>query len=155
MTNPTERAWAAGFIDGEGCISVVRCTPQGMAREQVQVLLDVAQMKPEPLQYLVALFGGRIRIGGPSKGIYYWRLYGRKAGVVLQVVLPYLVAKRRQAELCLELLSMQQGPGRHRSETVYARSLAIAEELRALNLRRPRHAERLSELAPSALVAHG
>lgn len=155
MTEATELAWAAGFIDGEGCISVVRCTQAGVTREQVQLLLDVAQVRPEALHKLVRLFGGRIRLGGPGKGIYYWRLYGRKAGTVLSLVLPYLVTKRRQGELALELVSMLGTPGRRRSDTVYARTLAIAEEFRVLNYRRPRHAERLSEPAPLALVANG
>lgn len=154
MIQPTDLAWAAGFFDGEGCISVVRCTHKGVAREQVQVLLDVAQVNPTPLERLVALFGGRIRVSPNGQDgawrIHAWRIYGRKAGVILQQVLPYLIGKRRQAELCLELISMQGGPGQRRSDAVYARSLAIAEELRILNRRQSRHAERLSESAPQS-----
>lgn len=147
--NPTDAAWAAGFLDGEGCVSVVRCTHKGVAREQVQVLVDAAQVKPEPLRKLAVLFGGTVRFNPRQQGIYTWRVYGRKAGVVLTAVLPYLVGKRRQAELCLELLSLQGGPGQRRSDAVYARALGIAEELRGLNQRRTLlHAERLSESAP-------
>lgn len=147
MDELLKRAWAAGFIDGEGCISVVRCTHKGVAREQVQLLLDVGQSKREPLDHLVELFGGRVR--SVRLGAFGWRLYGQKAGRVLEAVLPYLIVKRRQATLGLELLSLKSVQGRTRPDAVYARVLAIAEEFRALNLRRS-HAERLSESAPQS-----
>jgi hypothetical protein len=154
MIQPTDLAWAAGFFDGEACISVVRCTHKDCAREQVQVLLDVAQVHPASLERLVTLFGGRIRVSRNGQDgawrINAWRIYGRKAGVILQHVLPYLIGKRRQAELCVELLSLHGVQGRRRSDAVYARALAIAEELRILNRRQSRHAERLSESAPQS-----
>jgi hypothetical protein len=123
-----------------------------MNRRQIQGLVDCAQVRREPLDELVRIFGGRVRVGGShggqNGGVFYWRMYGQKAGRVLEAVLPYLILKRPQAELVLELIAQQGGPGKFRTDAVYLRGLLILEQIRALNMRGPRRAERLSESAP-------
>lgn len=148
----TKLAWAAGFIDGEGCITANYAKHKHDKRGYVNLILDVAQIRRKPLDELVALFGGRVRSGKVSTGIcYFWRLYGTNAAAVLKQIHPYLVLKTRQAELALELQSLtrvKKGYQPH-DPVPYARRMAIRLELKALN-RRPSHAERLSESAPSA-----
>jgi len=148
MTSELQRAWAAGFIDGEGCLTVVACTAKGCSREQYQGILDVCQAKPAPLDALVGLFGGGVRPAGPEGLHYRWRLHGHQAARVVEAVLPYLVAKRRQAELFLEFCTLKGTRGKLRSVETMARQAEILTLFRVLNARRSRHAERLSESAP-------
>jgi hypothetical protein len=91
-------AWAAGFFDGEGYI--------GIHKGDHVLSLSVTQVTPEPLERFVLLFGGhvyrypRLTKGGRSQ--WGWFQQGRKAAATLQLMLPYLCNKRREAELGLE-----------------------------------------------------
>lgn len=148
-TNNLRIAWAAGFIDGEGCISVQDCTARGASRRQFQGFVDVAQTKPAPLDELVRLLGGRVR---PYREDFYWRLYGVSAAAAVRRILPYMIGKRQQAELLLEFTALKGTRGRRRSDATVARMAEICALFRVLNARRPRHAERLSEGAPRIAI---
>lgn len=149
MKDLLDRAWAAGFIDGEGCISLSNCTHPTDSRKHYAALLDVAQVQRAPLDKLVRMFGGTVRLSKQNPHVHYWRLYSVKAARALEAVLPYLVVKQRQAQLALESISLVGGyQGSRRPEWVVARQEAILAEMRILNARQPRHAERLSESAP-------
>jgi hypothetical protein len=153
MATELQHAGAAGFLDGEGFIGTSVCTHKTQRREYFQAIVDAAQGKPEPLHVLVDLFGGRVRLGRTNGGCgiaHYWRLYGDNAANVMKGVLPYLVAKRRQAELILEFQTMKGTRGRIRSEAAYLRQIEIHGLCKELNARRVRHAERLSESAPQS-----
>lgn len=150
MTNDLKLAWAAGFIDGEGCISVQNCTARGQVRLQYQAFVDVSQTKVAPLDELVMLFGGHVR---PYRDAFYWRLYGEKAAVVVRQILPYVIGKRHQADLLLEFTALKGTQGKRRSDATVARMVEIDALFRVLNARRLLHAERLSERAPRKIVA--
>lgn len=88
--------WAAGFIDGEGCIRISH-----------KVRVSVLQVDPRPLIQLQVLFGGSIRINRHSTGpkrrrIYVWEIGSRQARTMLEQILPFLIVKKDQAELALE-----------------------------------------------------
>jgi hypothetical protein len=52
----TDLAWAAGFYDGEGCMSCAKC------RDSHQVYIAIAQKDIRPLLKFQAIFGvGKIR----------------------------------------------------------------------------------------------
>lgn len=145
-------AWAAGFVDGEGCITT-NLTDGGARGKSSHLILDVAQVIRTPLDELVDLFGGRVRVGKTKKGIcHFWRLYGAKAATALEQIEPYLIGKHRQAVLGIEFQTLvRKVGGPNVSDEAWARRLAIRTELKALHSksgRRP-HAERLSEKAPS------
>ena len=153
MNREQQVIWAAGFFDGEAYMGLSRGTTTSTQRPFHQALVDVAQVKRAPLDVLVSLFGGRIRVGKNRCGaIYYWRVSGTRAYRVLCEVQPYLVGKQRQARLLIEFgqtLTGRNGLGL--SSDVVARREAMYTELRVLNSRRvPSHAERLSEKAPQA-----
>lgn len=164
MDHTHRLAWAAGFIDGEGCIGAQLGAHRVGRRDHFQVFLDIAQVRPAPLFEMQTLFGGTVYRRRNWHGeIHCWRLYGEKAGVVLRAVLPCLIAKRRQADLVLEYLATfpPEAPGRkkrsyvHITDELYARRCAIYEELRVWSRRRPVQAERLSEGAPSSIAVTG
>ena len=102
-------AWAAGFFDGEGCISIgkpinkrLRKDGTGYRHTWYQLQAIVAQRNRRPLEVLVGLFGGNItivKIHGSS--YFYLRMHGPKAMAMLQRLLPFLVLKQEQAELAI------------------------------------------------------
>ena len=154
MTRPEQVIWAAGFIDGEGFVGISRGTSRN-GRPCHQPMVDVTQARQRaPLDLLVGLFGGRVRLQKTSCGpAFNWRVTTEQARLVLLAVLPYLVVKRPQADLLLqysETLWVRGGKFRHVPEDVMAQREAIYQQLRRLNARRsPLHAERLSESTPS------
>ena len=101
----TSLAWAAGFIDGEGCIAApVRLRDRN--RRDYGLALYVGQVDPAPLHVLAGLFGGNVTPRKTAAGrrlIYMWRINGSKAEAALRRLLPHLIVKRRQAEIALEL----------------------------------------------------
>jgi hypothetical protein len=97
-------AWAAGFLDGEGCITLGATSP---SKYTWNPIVSVCQTHPEPLDELAALFGGKVKLRSYSTSagtpVYIWVTNGAvNTSNVLEKVLPYLVLKRRQAEIVLE-----------------------------------------------------
>lgn len=98
----TDYAWAAGFIDGEGCFY-----SEINKRGSVRVILSVAQRRVEPLLHLRDLFGaGTIDMKPPVKGTRasVWTVSRRDDLVrVTSAVRPYLVLKGDQADDAIAL----------------------------------------------------
>lgn len=132
-------AWAAGFLDGEGYVGLSNCTHLGRPNVYHSVVLDAAQVKKAPLDRIVEILGGRVRVSSTKYGQHYsWRLYGPKAVEALKKVLPYLVNKDQQARLCIDF-----------QET---RDISIVPVMKSLNARRSPDAERLSEETPTVVL---
>lgn len=99
-------AWAAGFIDGEGCIRIVK----GSTRKQTDryyLQLTVVQTELEPLKKMKDMFQcGTIftvpRKNPKHKPLSTWKVQTRAAENVIKAVLPYLIVKRKQAEVGLK-----------------------------------------------------
>ena len=159
--NETDKAWAAGFLDGEGFIGTVECTKgqckngKTPSNRSFSSVVHAAQTKPEVLVKLQSILGGTLGTSRCKTGIVYqWRAYGDNAILALRMVLPYLTGKTRQAELVLEFQATKvrdlRTPGWKRlTPEAHARRLAIHMELQSLNAKRPfLDAERLNEEAP-------
>lgn len=94
-------AYFAGFFDGEGCI--FPHIPDGT------VHLVVCNTKPKVLYELQKRLGGSIRHYPPSRDgertVYQWGIFNRKDCLnALKRLYPYLIIKRKQAEIAIELL---------------------------------------------------
>lgn len=87
--NTVDIAWAAGFLDGEGCLIFM----------QNDAKITVSQKDPRPLLKLKGLFGGAIC--KHSRGIYVWQLTTNNCYKALEVLIPHLTVKKEQAELLL------------------------------------------------------
>ena len=101
----TDIAWAAGFVDGEGCVSQ-RAQFRSQNRRTYSLSIYVGQVDPRPLYRLSEYFGGNVALRTSWKGgrpIYMWRVTGAKAEWALRVLLPYLMVKAEQARLAIEL----------------------------------------------------
>jgi hypothetical protein len=108
--------WAAGFLDGEGCIAV-SSNRAGRASRSLILSLQASQVNPQPLHRLVELFGGSIaaRSGrGIRRDHYTWRIAGATAARALRDVEPHLTVKRQEAQLGLRFQDglFRRSPGR-------------------------------------------
>ena len=92
-------AWAAGIVDGEGCIHL--CKREGA----YYVRLDVANTDIAMLHKLKELFGGAVN--GKASGrdnrrpVWSWQVSHKTADTALRSMLPWFVTKRSQAEAAL------------------------------------------------------
>lgn len=138
----TERAYLAGIIDGEGSIMVIHhkaCPP--MHKWEFWVLrVLVVNTDRRLIDWLIARFGGwcaTARSKNPKwKDTYHWKLDSKRAHPVLAAAMPYLLLKRKQAELALEFIGTHKLVGRrgHSEETIALRR-NIAGAIRRLNAR--------------------
>jgi len=94
-------AYFAGFFDGEGCIF-----PHISGRT---IHLVVCNTKPKVLYELQKRLGGKIRYNHPSrveeKTVYRWGAFNHKDCLnILRRLYPYLILKKEQARIAIELL---------------------------------------------------
>jgi len=101
-------AYAAGYLEADGCITVESTGPQG---RYVSACVRVTSVDPEVPNWLRATFGGGIHQAlyrTCERLQYRWHIVSRQAESFLKAVQPYLKLERKQkaVELVLELLSM-------------------------------------------------
>jgi hypothetical protein len=100
-------AWAAGFLDGEGCFHAGKSDAKCRPSPTYMCHLVAYQSLTAPLERLRELFGGSVVAERPRTGLakkqgYIWRLTDAvEVRTVLIELIPHLVAKRDQAELLL------------------------------------------------------
>src|SRR5262245_48916337 len=104
--------WAAGILDGEGCISIsTRRSYAGPHAQLHQFVVTVSGCDYRIPRKLHAMFGGKLnevharRIKPQWNEALRWSVYQRQAAEVLEVLIPYLVSKREQAEVALEFIA--------------------------------------------------
>lgn len=99
MITEAEWAWAAGFIDGEGCFTP-RKTHGGKYRT---ITLVVGQVRKEPLEKLAKILGVQVR--GPytrrdgelgQKPSYSVSLSGARLEKIIEHLWPHLCAPKRE-----------------------------------------------------------
>ena len=111
--------YMAGMIDADGSIGT---TTTGAKRNVVGRVI-IANTNQEFLYTLKAQFGGTISIRkqGAKEG---WKPFGsiswtnRQAEHILVNILPFLLIKKKQAELCLELIQMKNASKNERYDYI-------------------------------------
>ncbi len=122
----TVYAYLAGLIDGEGCISIRKTFQNG--KDQFKPMIEVGMTDIEPMKLLQQTFGGSYWpeiVRGMKLPITKWRVTGSHIIPVLEPLLPYLLAKKRQAEIALTLARRIKRQGRPlpKIETDFRRTL--------------------------------
>lgn len=103
-TREIELAYAAGYIDGEGCITV--------SGKTCRVL--ISNTYPFTLHWMKALFGGKVAVKNDNsratnhRPAFVWSIGGTAAEDLLSLCIPYLQEKRVQAEAALEYVGTVQ-----------------------------------------------
>ena len=94
-------AYAAGFFDGEGYIGLrfrQRLTGAGC----IDLNIEVVNRVSKPIQFLHETYGGSIIERQPSRGRklhHRWCINGSSAIEFLKRIHPYLMVKKKQAEI--------------------------------------------------------
>lgn len=118
MDSEQQLIWAAGFIDGEGCLYI-----KEHKNSRFTPCITVAQVRRGPLEILEQLFGGTIRVRSKQRAnwrtVYAWELGGKLAvEAALTKLRPYLILKQPECDVLLELTStMRQTPGQNKPLT--------------------------------------
>lgn len=147
-TRPVTDAYAAGLIDGEGCLYLHK-TSLG-ARLQV----NMAAKGLSVLRGLEATYGGGVRKHREETerwaAVWSWLLNGADCVKALRTIQPLLMLKGRQAALIIDLYDrLKPGRGRDWEPTKRAEAEAMRLEIQRLNRTGP---EPLPEGAFARLV---
>lgn len=100
-TDIFRRAWAAGFLDGDGCFSLLRATGDNIHASTRCVHISASQRKREPLDELAEILGGSVgETTSAGRPLYQWKCSGAESvKIAIELVLPFLVNKREEAAI--------------------------------------------------------
>ncbi len=106
MSRDSDLGWAAGIIDGEGCISLYKSSGTAAGRTYVLRVM-VGNTSLLMLKRLREILGvGNIVVSRKAIGKYRpqwaWQASSKQAEAVLRLLEPYLVNKREEAIVGLE-----------------------------------------------------
>ena len=109
-------AWAAGIVDGEGCITLYKATTNsGIAYVMKVTVVNTSLTMLQRLHTLfgIGYIGIRPRRSKKHKRIWIWEVTTKNAEVVLKAIQPYLVAKVEECRLALLSRTMINTHGRN------------------------------------------
>lgn len=102
----TTLAYAAGYIDGDGCFSIRGEPYKNRTSSKYPAALIIASVNPEVLYWLSSMLGGSIQHKKNStptrKSVYYFHLKKKEAIPFVQDIIPYLVEKIEEAKTFVE-----------------------------------------------------
>lgn len=99
--------WAAGFLDGEGCIHIARQTYRGKRGATFVLRVYIVQNNREVLEHFRDGVGidARIykvkRLTAHNKQVYTLNFQGKKALSLIAMLAPHLVRKREEAQVAM------------------------------------------------------
>lgn len=130
---PRHLAYMAGFFDGEGSVEVYayeRKADNNGGGAAGSLSISATQKVNAPLLGMQSMWGGSIRRN--ARGLFEWKVSGGKAAQALREMLPYLIVKRRQAELAIEFQSLLRSRGGVRlTEEEKSRRLELVSAIKA------------------------
>jgi hypothetical protein len=131
MTRTEQLIWCAGFFDARGRIQTAKPTNS----DAIALTITVNNTSWEALE----LFKQRIGGGGiiiinrnARSSQYRWQQSGWGVGELLSIILPWLILKRPQAILAIELANTISLTRNTVTPAVIARRGEIAEEIKKL-----------------------
>jgi hypothetical protein len=107
----TEAAYMAGIMDGEGTFYIGNYSGNRKNGDKhFQTLIAIATTDKSLMDWLHNIFGGGVRSYTPKqmaknsrKQVYRWCATSNRMLQICQIILPYLVIKKRQAEIMIEI----------------------------------------------------
>jgi len=115
MIKNTDFAYAAGYIDGDGCFYIGKTTNKKTGRIRYQSMLVIASTNRFILDEFASKFGGSVRLSdnrlkySGQKPQYQFIIKTKKALQFTQSIQPYLVDKIREAEnFCFSITKENQ-----------------------------------------------
>lgn len=141
-------AYLAGLIDGEGWIGISRrkrTWKQSPSRTHYfRPVIVIGMNKRECVDFVASKLGLGVQVEGDTFRV---RFYPAVLRVLLPQLLPYLVMKRRQAQIILEyFVTEHPWHGKLLSDEEYLRRELLVEEMRRLNERPAYTRRRLAKI---------
>ncbi len=146
IADATDRAWMAGLVDGEGCVSVVAVQPTTGVNESHSMRLQIRMADTEAVERVVEITGMSnvtydLATTEGSRPAQQWKISGDKAADVLADIYPFLTVKRRQAIVGWNLQRLKDGVVTKRGQPIPGENMAkrrlLHDVLRKLNQREP------------------
>lgn len=110
-------AWAAGLIDGEGCLFIYN-----RKNKSYSALLTVTMTHVPTIEKLNSIIPGHFNYKLSKhghKGMLTWRPYDTKYAI--DKIYPYLVCKKAEADILLEFLLMPKDTSHHKYQHLLKR----------------------------------
>lgn len=129
----TEKAWAAGFFDGEGSISFLKVG--GAKKGHHYLCVSISNINTNGIQRVGRWFGGRVYFE-QSRQCSRWVARSRVAEAFLAAIKPYVCQKLEAIEIAE---AFQATVGRRGTRVISpahrAERITLRERLRAANAR--------------------
>lgn len=138
---PTDAAWLAALIDGEGCIQAHRqIQKRRRIADSFQVDVGVGMMVDGMVRRAQEITGlGSVHL--QARDVWDWSVRGQQAALLLRAIYPFLVIKRGQAALAImlaeDLAGRRFGRGNPATEEALAYRESLKQAISDLNQRRP------------------
>lgn len=150
-----ERAYLAGFTDGEGTITVVPARSSAR-RHSYYAIYTVVNTHLATMQHLASLLGCGLlhqKNGGRDCKDVYKIIVRATADVlhVLETLYPYLITKRRQADLAMTFCRRRLARQDWSNGQSFAEDAVLSDQIRQLN-RRGRIEAPVEPAAPRAVA---
>ncbi len=138
-----DRAYIAGLMDGEGCISITRRQRKEVSTLQYSLVVRISNTDVKLINYLLKVVGGGCIETVREKNCFSWSVTGRAASEFLSQILPYLQSREEEAELAILFQSRRGTQGRHKTvlenevdQIMYERCRYIKSERGSHNMER-------------------
>ena len=159
VMNNINYAWAAGFMDGEGTITLKRTKSRfTVNRIHYQPFVSIGQANHvghyNAIRKMQLLFGGSVsRYQGstPRLETLQWTIVSRQAVECLKKIRPFLVIKDRHDDLLISYYkdAGKKAKGYRLTDDELSKREKIWSELRSINQKGKLHLQRLSEITPN------
>ena len=133
----SEASYIAGFTDGEGWIGLSR-RKKTWANGQgtyLRPIVSLTQKDRRPLDWISSLVGnaGHIHVDGRFGQIHELKFDGPAIRWLLPQLIPFLIVKKKQAELVLRFCNLCRYMGKRLTHEQLAEREGVRAELEALN----------------------
>jgi hypothetical protein len=134
-----ELAYMAGIIDGEGTIGA-RHRSNGKGRRYHDFMMSIASTDARLIDWIHERFGGSRDYRDQRDSVRHKPLYrvswaGKQGAAIAEACLPYLVIKKEQALLYLELRALMGTRGARVTPENFAMRSDLVDQLHVLNKR--------------------
>jgi len=131
----TDLAYAAGLVDGEGCITIVKNKDNRChAGFSLYLRVIIGMATCDSLTWVNAIFGGSLysnirQYQTYTLVVYQWAISCKQALRFLESILPYLKDKQNQARVAIEF---QRGKhlGGYKKDELIEKEVALYEKIR-------------------------
>ena len=142
--------YVAGFLDGEGSVSLNITGKKPSNRQQVSFPVKCSNTDEKIIRDLREQYGGSVSAGRPlpkHQPFWVWTIQGAAAAALLREIRPFMRIKHRQADLALEYWEWSRQPREvrccstpdrpqwHRTQETLRKEVEFKERMHVLNLR--------------------